>query len=132
MNREVVIRSKKGEEPGQRTDIQVDAIRQSGDGSIDVVTAIIEAKGSWNDKLDHAMRTQLRDRYLAESHCHHGLYLVGWFNCNDWDTDDGRRGDANKWGISLAEARKRFAGQAIGLSTEGTAVKALVIDSSLR
>lgn len=132
VNREVEIRRKKGAESGQRTDIQVDAIRQSDAGSPDVVTAIIEVKGSWHKELDHAMRSQLRDRYLAESHCHHGLYLVGWFNCPDWDDDDSRRSAVNNWGLSVDEARRRFDHQASELSTEGNTLRALVIDTSLR
>jgi hypothetical protein len=26
------------------------------------------------------METQLVNRYLYENVCHHGLYLIGWFN----------------------------------------------------
>jgi predicted NACHT family NTPase len=132
VNREVEIRRKKGAEPGQRTDIQVDAIRQSDVGSPDVVTAIIEVKGSWHDELDQAMRSQLRDRYLAESHCHHGLYLVGWFNCPDWDDADSRQSAANNWGLSLDEARRSFDHQASELSTGENTLRALVINTSLR
>ena len=46
------------------------------------------------------------ERYLAESACRHGLYLVGWFLCDAWDTGDYRRGDTPKW--TLAEATAYF------------------------
>ena len=38
---------------------------------------IVEAKGCWNKDLKTAMRDQLRDRYLKENQCSHGLYVVG-------------------------------------------------------
>jgi len=38
-----------------------------------------------------AMQTQLVDRYLRDNHCQHGLYLVGWFNCDAWDSQDDRK-----------------------------------------
>jgi len=132
VNREVEIRRRKGAEPGQRTDIQVDAFKEMGDRRLDPLTAIIEVKGSWNPELDQAMQSQLRDRYLAENHYQHGLYLIGWFNCTQWDDKDPDRRTADRWGLTLAEARQHFDDQAVLLSTDGYTLRALVMDTSLR
>lgn len=66
VNREVVIRRGAGNSPGERTDIHVDAIVRTSSGKVyDSVTAIIEAKGCWNSKLDTEMEKQLVCRYLT-------------------------------------------------------------------
>jgi len=83
VNREVEIRRGAGPNRGERTDIHVDAVAHNTDGeAYDSVTVIIEVKGCWHPELDHAMKTQLVDRYLKDNRCQHGLYLVGWFNCD--------------------------------------------------
>ena len=83
VNREVRIHR------GERTDIHVDAISQAQNGkSYDTITAVIEVKGCWHTELFRAMKTQLVGKYLKDSHSqHHGLYLVGWFNCENWDDE---------------------------------------------
>jgi hypothetical protein len=80
VNREVRIHR------GERTDIHVNAVVLiPQEGGYDSVSVIIEVKGCWNLDHDHAMKTQLVDRYLRDNRCQHGLYLVGWFNCEQWD-----------------------------------------------
>lgn len=124
VNREVEIHR------GERTDIHVDAIVRSSQGEVyDSITAIIEVKGCWNTKLNHEMKTQLVDRYLKDNRCQHGLYLVGWFNCNQWDSEDYRKGQVPK--ISIDEARRQFDDQAASLSQQGLRIKAFVIDTAL-
>jgi predicted NACHT family NTPase len=131
VNREVEIRRKMGGSPGERVDIQVDAVsKQTGTEEYDRISVIIEVKGCWHEELDHAMKTQLVDRYLNEAHCQHGLYLIGWFNCEQWDTKDSRRGQAPK--ISFEEARKQFDDQAQGLSQAGLEIRAFVMNTALR
>jgi len=76
------------------------------------------------------MKTQLMDRYLNEARCQHGLYLVGWFNCDQWDDDDYRKRQAPK--LSIEEARKQFDTQAEELSQSGVQVKAFVMNTALR
>ena len=56
-----------------------------------IVTVVIEVKGYWHKDVRTAMGGQLGDRYLREAPCHHGLYLVGWFVCPQWDPQDPRR-----------------------------------------
>lgn len=88
VNREVEIRRGAGPEvPGERTDIKVDATREHAPN----VEAIIEVKGCWNPELLTSMRDQLARRYLAENKCHHGIYLVAWFNCDTWSVKDSRK-----------------------------------------
>ena len=59
-------------------------------------------------ELNDAMETQLLEQYLKDNDCQHGLYLVGWFNCDQWDPKDYRRKRAPN--ISIADAqRKRWA-----------------------
>jgi hypothetical protein len=131
VNREVEIRHGQGSGQGERTDIHVDAVVRGPGGEVyDSVLAIIEVKGCWNDKLDQAMRTQLADRYLQDNRCQHGLYLVGWFNCDQWDNSDDRKRQAPKF--SIDEAQQQFDAQAVDLSQHDLQVKAVILNTALR
>lgn len=130
-NREVELRRSYGGNSGERTDIHVDAVLKRPTGGVyDSITAIIEVKGCWHSKLQSAMRTQLVERYLADNACPYGLYLVGWFNCQQWDNNDSRRSKVPK--ITLDEARTQFNAQAEGLSSSGNVVRAYVLNTALR
>jgi len=96
----------------------------------DNITAIIEVKGCWNPALNHAMKTQLVGRYLKGNQCQHGLYLVGWFNCESWDDNDYRKRQTPK--VDISKAQEKFDNQAIELSQNGVQVRALVINTALR
>jgi len=114
LNREVEIGRVPGAGAGTRTDIKVDAIRQSEkSGSFNVITAVIETKGCWNDELLTAMKSQLVDDYLVRLAAPVGIYLVGWFDKRKWDAADYRRGKTPQW--TLAEAQSRFDQEATGL-----------------
>lgn len=76
------------------------------------------------------METQLVNRYLADNACSYGLYLVGWFNCQQWDQKDSRKSKAPK--MTLEEARKMFDDQAVKLSPSGNVVRAYVLNTALR
>lgn len=124
VNREVQIHL------GQRTDIHVDAaIRTNDGGLLDIISAIVEVKGSWNEELNHAMKTQLVEKYLKDNQCQYGLYLVGWFKSQNWDDADRRKAKTPK--RTIAEARVQFDRQASELSNGLTHVKALVLDATL-
>lgn len=129
VNREVEIRRGEGKRRGEQTDIHVDATIKGGE-VYDSVTIIIETKGCWHRELKNAMKTQLADRYLKDNHCQYGLYLVGWFNCDQWDNEDDRKSHSSKG--TLAEARKNFSDQANGLSSPGTRIKSYVLNAALR
>ena len=123
VNREVQIHR------GERTDLHVDAIVPHESESYRVVSVIIEVKGCWNQGLSQAMETQLVDRYLKDNSCQYGLYLVGWFNCDSWDNEDGRNARAPS--ISLDQARDKFEAQAASLSQNGKQLKSFVMDTAL-
>ncbi len=123
VNREVQIRR------GQETDIHIVAIREKRDGSMDQVKVITEVKGCWHPKVKTAMQTQLRDRYLRENQCGHGLYLVAWFLCHKWK-DESRKRKTPQW--TLEEAQRFFQRQAIDLSRPGEMLRAMVLDTRLR
>ena len=129
--REVELRPNTGGEPGERTDIYVDATRQDNRDS-DYITAIIEVKGCWNKELDTAMKTQLVDRYLKDNTCQHGIYLVGWFNCKQWNhKEDSRRTQAPK--ESIEQVLEKLNEQAVELSSSrGVEVRAFVVNAALR
>ncbi len=131
VNREVVIRKGQGGSPGERTDIHVNAIRRDSNGNkYDVITAIIEVKGCWNPGLNQAMENQLLNRYLKDNQCRFGLYLIGWFNCLQWDGADSRKRQAP--GLPSVEAQKQFDGKAAELSRDTVTIKALVLNTALR
>ncbi|MFZ2008650.1 MAG: hypothetical protein WAU76_01475, partial [Candidatus Sulfotelmatobacter sp.] len=76
-----------------------------------------------------AMRTQLRGRYLKDSRCRNGLYLVGWFSSPRWDEEDYRK--KNIPNMSLEDARRFFSQQAADLSTDGYLIESYVLNLSL-
>lgn len=125
VNREVQIRRRTwgGGVPGECTDIRVDL------GGSPRVSAFIEVKGSWNVGVATAMESQLVGRYLQENQCRHGLYLVGWFHCDAWQTEQRAPFE------SIEACRDFLANQAAELNAraEGlTYVAADVLDCRLR
>ena len=130
-NREVELRPSQGGAPGERTDIHVDAVIKNAKGEVyDSITVIIEVKGCWHKELNTAMETQLVNRYLQDNTCQHGLYLVGWFNCNQWDDSDSRKRKSPT--ITIEQAKQKFDRQAQDLSRSDVTVQAFVLNSALR
>ncbi|MEB2307701.1 MAG: hypothetical protein OZ917_00110 [Candidatus Brocadiaceae bacterium] len=130
INREVEIQRGEGSGQGVRTDIHVNAVIRNQDNEIyDTITVIIEVKGCWHRDLYNAMDTQLVGRYLKDNHCQYGLYLVGWFNCDQWDTTDSRKGHSLNSDIN--KARKQFDEQASALSQQNVRIKAFVVNMAL-
>lgn len=124
-NREVNIR------PTDIPDFCVDAVTEDArTGDYGGISAYVEVKGCWHPDLETAMEDQLKDRYLHESPCRHGLYVVGWFRCSKWSGDDHRLSQTPDW--SVKQARNFFDDQADQLSDHDTTVKAVVLDLSLR
>ncbi len=76
------------------------------------------------------MQTQLVDRYLKDNTCNYGLYLIGWFNCNLWDSEDYRKRKSPN--ITLEQAKNKFENQAKGLSNGEINVRAYVLNTALR
>jgi predicted NACHT family NTPase len=130
VNREVEIRRGEGAGSGERTDIHVDAIIESKDQMRDSISAIIEVKGCWYRELELAMKKQLVDRYLKDNRCQYGLYLIGWFNCQQWDDGDYRKGQVPK--LIIGKAQEQYGAKASELSQGDLCIKALVINTALR
>lgn len=131
VNREVQIRrGRRGEMPGQDTDIHVDALlpNHSPESHYGPVSVIIEVKGTWNSGLMTDMEGQLRDRYLRNSGCRTGLYIAAHFKAKSWRVTDTRRAKCDRWNID--ELRSRLAEQAEALSGSVT-IRAIVLDASL-
>jgi len=123
-----VIRSGRGLEQGERTDIHVDAVTRGPKGKLyNVLTVIIEVKGCWNKNLNTDMEEQLVKRYLKENSCRYGLYLIAWFYCDLWDPRSGR---APKMGVN--EAQQYFDTQAMTLSQQDSRVRVFVMNTGLR
>lgn len=85
---------------GQKTDIYVDAIKLAvGSGEAERFTVVIEVKGCWHDEVMTAMETQLFNRYMKENSLRCGLYLVGWYMCDQWDAKDKNKAKTPKMTI---------------------------------
>ncbi|HOC93377.1 MAG TPA: hypothetical protein PKH33_13560 [bacterium] len=131
VNREVEIRNNMGGQPGELTDIHVDAIIHGKEHEVlEKIKAIIEVKGCWHQEIETAMETQLVNRYLKDNQCNNGLYLIGWFMCSQWDEADYRKNNVPK--MDIENARKQFALQAISLSKDGLIIKAFILNAALR
>ncbi|MBN2565436.1 MAG: hypothetical protein JXB46_06965, partial [Candidatus Eisenbacteria bacterium] len=127
-NREVEVWRPASTGLGKRTDIHVDAVTLPERRAVPKrVTVVIEVKGCWNPDLDTAMETQLHDKYLREGSCTHGIYLVGWFACDRWDTADNRRCPM----MSIEDARAHFSEQAQALSVNGFVIRSIVLNLGL-
>lgn len=121
INREVEIRRSTGAEDGERTDIHIQA--WSGKPEEAPITVILETKGCWNDELDDAMETQLKNRYLSDSKNSYGLFLIGWFYGKHFKAPAKHR-DRDAFD-------RRFVEQASRLSDNAVTIKSFVIDCSL-
>ena len=115
---------------GERTDIYVAVAVHAGcSDESDIVRVIVEVKGCWHRELTKALTEQLRDRYLTESQCSTGIYLVGWFLCESWRNDDYRQSDTPKW--DLQEAKDYFMKQAKQASVNGRTIHSVVLDTRI-
>lgn len=69
-------------------------------------------------------------RYLEDNRCWHGLYVVGWFNCPQWDTEDSRHKVAAR--RDRAEVHKKLEIRASALSERDVHVRSITINTALR
>lgn len=130
VNREVQIRRGRDGMPGQNTDIHVDSppTERSQETHYGPISIVIEVKGGWNSGLMTDMDGQLRGRYMKNSGCRVGLYVVAHFVAKNWRTSDNRRAKSNAWDIG--ELRQRLAEQALDLSGS-VLIRSFVLDASL-
>lgn len=127
-NREVEFRRLSQSGVGEKTDIVVDAICKNNSG-FESATVVIECKGCWNKDLNTAMATQLQNRYLIDDMHRHGLYLVSWCSCDQWDGSDYRKKQVPK--MTIAEAQAFYDKQAESLSKGGHHIRALMLNTAL-
>ena len=81
---------------GQKTDIYVNAVSRVKHEDNVILTVVIEVKGCWNNELLEAMESQLVNGYMKENAHAYGLYVVGWYACDEWDSTDYRQKLAKK------------------------------------
>ncbi|WP_315750683.1 MULTISPECIES: hypothetical protein [unclassified Bradyrhizobium] len=113
-NREVEVGRIPGAPVGRRTDILVNAVRRKSNGeAYDALTAVIETKGCWNGELFTAIDEQLFRDYMVRLRSQTGIYLVGWFETDKWDTTDYRRGQLPK--MTVQDVRAELEKQAASL-----------------
>ena len=55
------------------------------------VAVPVEIKGSWHSELLTAQQVQLADGYLTSIDTDAGVYLVGRYPIEQWDTEDDSR-----------------------------------------
>jgi hypothetical protein len=114
-------------------DIQVDAVVPgSTSPPMQICSVVVEIKGCWNRGLRTAMQTQLVDRYLRDNACRHGLYVVGWFMCENWDSADSRRRNVPWPTLEQATAELDTQAQTLTNSIGAGEVRAYVLDCALR
>ena len=124
-NREVEVSRRPGAPVGQRTDILVNTARHGADGQpFDPLSAVIEVKGCWNPELFTALEAQLVRGYMVDLQAPVGIYLVGWFDRSQWDSEDSRCRQAPR--TAIEEVRARLDNQAAAASS-GFFVRAVVL-----
>lgn len=124
VHREVEIKHSTGYKDGERTDLYVTATSKDRyEQYFNTFTVIIEVKGNWHPELYDAMETQLKNKYLSHNDCRHGLYLVGWFNCLQWNSTIHK--------TSFNELETNLSQQANRLSRSNIMLKSKVLDCRL-
>ena len=98
--------------------------------AIDTISVVVEVMGCWNRDLLTSMENQLLNRYLKDNACRTGIYLVGWFWCEQWDSSDYRKtATPNK---SVEEISQILESQAKDLSKDGNHLHSYVLNAALR
>jgi len=124
VNREVQIHSHQRPGRPDSLDIKVEAILNDDGCPSKIATVIIESKGCWNRDLLSDMECQLAKDYLSDNNCEHGIYLVGYYDCNDWKDCKCRHED-------IVELRKKLSDQGESLSINNLRIRAFVLDATL-
>ena len=133
IDREVEIQAATTPKSGQRLDIYARAVsidQHPQRDCVKVFSVKIEIKGSWNHEVEKAMETQLVDRYLKENNSQHGIYLVGWFDCDKGSFRNWQNKKPRCW-KTIEKARSALQEQAKSLSRDGIDVRPYVMDVSL-
>ena len=130
-NREVEIRGSIAGTKGARTDVHVDAVARNVSNQYSVVTVVIEVKGAWHAETATALTTQLVDRYLYPAgEAEHGMFLVGWYDCPQWEASDRRRAQARKH-RTMGKLGGLLRRQAAKVRSRGLSVEMRILDIRL-
>ncbi|WP_323958883.1 hypothetical protein GC088_10015 [Arthrobacter sp. JZ12] len=130
VNREVQIR-RVNTGIGERTDLRVDAIAPSGCAYPNLYTIVGEVKGCWNSGIVGSIKRQLIDRYMADLHTKHGIYIAIWFDPESWTPEDARRRKAEALGTP-ERLRSVLQAEADLYKRAGRHVEVVVLDASRR
>ena len=131
VNREVEIKRKTAEgTEGERTDIHINAATRSEGETFTKLTCIVEVKGCWHPEIEHAMESQLADKYLTTTNSRAGIYLIGWFLCDGWDQTDSKWKKTTK--LEFDGVVKKYREQAEGCSkAKSIYVRSFIMDCRL-
>ena len=113
---------------GERTDVLVEASVPGTRSDSDTLGLVIEVKGCWHDEILNGLQTQLVDGYLRGHGWTHGIYLVGWFVCPQWQK--GKNALRSKT-IAEAQVEVKALAQTYDGKTNEMRIEALVLDCAL-
>jgi hypothetical protein len=134
VNREVQVRRSKATSGlPERTDLRIEAVTTDAVQPAAVLVLPGEVKGNWNRGVITSIRTQLVDRYMADLHTDHALYIVAWFDQESWTaTNDGtRKQAAGRWN-SRNDLEGALEIERAKQATQGRHISVVVLDFSLR
>jgi hypothetical protein len=129
LNREVEIRRSQNAFQGERTDILVDVVLDNPQR--EKVGVIIEVKGCWNREVLTGLSEQLVNRYLHENPNRYGIYLVGWFFCDQWDTSHDQFQATKRLNLDIEGLKTALLEQAKNRTNQSTQVNSFVLDTRL-
>lgn len=118
---------------GQKNDIYVNAVKfDGGEGGAETLKVVIEVKGCWHNEVMTAMKTQLLSRYMKENNFNYGLYIVGWYMCDQWDDQDSSKKKTPKMTIDqFTERLKDQAEELEGKISVNSKIKSFVLNLAL-
>ncbi len=97
----------------------------------EIISVVVEVKGSWHPRLTSAMQNQLLEQYMKPRTLQYGLFLVGWVRSQFWDDNDTRKNANVDKFDSMDDLKSFLDNQAKELSNESFIIKYKVIDISL-
>lgn len=97
VHQEVLVKPTDAKGSGDQPDILIEAVASNSSSYGQITFSVaVELKGSWNDEVLTAQDDQLAARYLPEAKTNVGLYIVGWYPLDQWDSNDGPRKKAKR------------------------------------
>jgi len=90
---------------------------------------VIEVKGCWNSKVRGNLKDQLIDKYLFESSCKHGIYLIVFFGCSGC----GELSECKSWikNKPTSEIQNYFQKQSELYSIGGLRIEPFILNAAL-